>query len=362
MFRRIPTSAVLLVLSFILASCGNFFGGVDETNIDKVAEYYFAPGKKLPDGKKTYHLLSEKTRAQTGEDQWVKLAESFQPINAVKVLRKEEVGGATYALVANTLLIRGEGMDSTGKKVPKEWKYIRTSSWVLENGKWRRLNFPKTGEEVNRAFRNGDYAAAKAKAEEWLTLDPFSIDAYKSLIFAIARGERTLPKEGARSVDNIVRAVLAVNPEDTIGNLIAVTYTEDKSIAMSFLARLKGTTAYDAAAYNFAGKYDNPKERLAFLEGQEPAPNLNMQKAITFAELRRWKEFQKLAGDNTFIEDTKKFLNSMDTSFSAARAAELGMGFVGAKDRGNARLWLDYGVTKDPKDPHVRQLGRALGR
>ena len=63
MFRRITTSAVLLVLSFILASCGNFFGGVDEKNIDKVAEYYFAPGKKLPDGRKTYHLLSEKTRA-----------------------------------------------------------------------------------------------------------------------------------------------------------------------------------------------------------------------------------------------------------------------------------------------------------
>lgn len=362
MFRRIPTFAVLLVLSFILASCGNFFGGVDETNIDKVAEYYFAPGKKMPDGKKTYHLLSEKTRAQIGEDQWVKLVETFQPINAVKVLRKEVVRGATYALVANTLLIRGEGMDSTGKKVPKEWKYIRTSSWILENGKWRRLNFPKTGEEVNRAFKNGDYAAVKAKSEEWLTLDPFSIEAYKCLIFAIARGGRTLPKEGAGSVDNIVRAVLAVNPEDTMGNFIAVTYTEEKSIAKSFLARLKGTTAYDDAAYNFAGKYNNPKERLAFLEDQEPAPNINMGKAITFAELRRWEEFRKLAGDNTFIQDTKKLLDSKDTSFSAARAAELGTGFLGAKDRGNAHFWFAYGLTKDPNDPQVRQLGRALGR
>jgi hypothetical protein len=91
MFRRIPTFAVLIVLSLLLASCGNFFGGVDETNIEKVTEYYYPPGKKFPDGKKTYHLLSEKTRAQIGEEQWVKMAASFQPISAVKVLRKEDV-------------------------------------------------------------------------------------------------------------------------------------------------------------------------------------------------------------------------------------------------------------------------------
>jgi len=350
------------VLSLLLVSCENFFGGVDETNIEKVAEYYYAPGKKMPNGKETYHLLSEKTRAQIGEEQWVKMSASFPPINAVKVLRKEEVRGNTYALVAYTVMTRGEGMDSTGKKVPNELKNIRTNSWVLENGKWRRLNFPKTKEEVERAFKNGDYAAAKAKAEEWLTLDPFSVDAYGTLIFAIARGGRTFPKEGARSMSDIVRAVLAVNPEDTGANFTALSYTEDRAIAKSFLARLKGTTSYDAAAYNFAGKYNNPKERLAFLEDQEPAPNLNMRKAITFAELRRWEEFRKLAEENTFIEDTKKLLDSKDTSFSAARAAELGIGFVGAKDRGNARLWLDYGVTKDPNDPQVRQLGRALER
>jgi hypothetical protein len=40
----------------------------------------------------------------------------------------------------------------------------------------------------------------------------------------------------------------------------------------------------------------------------------------------------------------------------------LGTGFLGAKDRGNAHLWFAYGLTRDPNDPQVRQLGRALGR
>jgi len=64
--------------------------------------------------------------------------------------------------------------------------------------------FPENCGGGDRAFKSGDYAAAKAKAEEWLTLDPFSIGAYKLLIFAIARGGQTLPKEGARSVNDIV--------------------------------------------------------------------------------------------------------------------------------------------------------------
>jgi hypothetical protein len=270
------------------------------------------------------------------------------------------VRGTTYALVANTVVTSGKGMDPAGKMVPKEWKTIRTNSWVLENGKWRRLNFPKTSEEVGRAFKSGDYAAAKAKAEEWLTLDPFAIEAYSRLIFAIQRGGRMLPKEGARSLDDIVRAVLAINSEDTTANFIAVSYTEDRAIAKSHLARLRGTTVYNDAAYNLAYKYKDPRERLAFLEEQDRTPNLDFQKAITLAELKRWEDFRKLATDNTFIETTKKSLDSQDTSFAAARAAELGLRFAGAKDRKNARFWLDYGATKNPNDPQIRQLGRAL--
>jgi len=69
------------------------------------------------------------------------------------------------------------------------------------------------------------------------------------------------------------------------------------------------------------------------------------------AELKRWDEFRKLTTDNTFIEATKKYLDSQDSSHAAGRAAKLGLCFVEAKDRENARLWLDYGVTKDPNNP-----------
>jgi hypothetical protein len=362
-FRRISTFAILLVLSLLLASCRNFFGGVDETNIEKVAEYYYAPGEKeMPSGKKTYHLLSEKSRAQIGEEKWVKASASFPTVNAVKVLRKTAAGGTTYALVSITQVTRGEEMDSAGNKVNKEWKNIMTNSWVLENGKWRRLNFPKTAEEVDRAFKNGDYAAAKAKAEEWLTIDPFAINAYSNLIMAINRGGQTLPKEGARSVNDIVRAVLAVNPEDTTANFIAVSYTHDRTIAKSFLMRLRGTINYSVAASNLSLKYENPRERLAFLEEQDRTPNLIIEMAIALAELKRWEEFRKVATDETFIASTKKYLDLVDTALAAQTAAILGLDFVGAKDRENARIWLDYGVTKDPNNPQIRRLGRALER
>lgn len=359
---RTPTFAILLALSLLLPSCTSFFGGVDETDIEKVAEYFYAPGKKIPDGKKTYHLLSEKSRAQVGEEKWVRDTGSFTPDTAVKVLRKEEVMGTTHALVSITRVTQGEGMDSSGKKVRKEWKNIRTNSWVLENGKWRFLYFPKTWEEVERAFKNGDYAAAKEKAEEWLTLDPFAIEAYNHLIFAIERGGQTLPKEAARSVDGIVRAVLAVNPEDTIANFIAVAYTEDRAIAKSFLSRLRGTTSYNDAAYNLANEYKDPQERLAFLEELDRHPILDFQKAITLAELKRWEEFRKVATDNAFMEATKADLDEQDSAFAANYAAELGLCFVGAKDRENARVWFDYGVKKDPNNRNIRLLGSALER
>ena len=361
-FPRIPTFAILLALSLLLASCSGFFGGVDETDIEKVAEYFYAPGKKMPGGKKTYHLLSEKSRAQVGEEKWVKDTESFAHENAVKVLRKEEVRGTTHALVSITRVTQGEGMDASGKKVRREWKNIRTNSWVLENGKWRFLYFPKTWEEVERAFKNGDYAVAKEKAEEWLTLDPFAIEAYNNLIFAIERGGQTLPKEDARSVNDIVRAVLAVNPEDTIANFIAVAYSEDRAIAKSFLTRLRGTTSYNDAAYNLANEYKDPRERLAFLEELDRHPIFDIQKAITLAELKRWDEFRKIATDNTFVEATKEDLNMQDAAFAANCAAELGLCFVDAKDRENARFWFDYGVTKDPNNRNIRQLGSALER
>lgn len=361
-FPRIPTIAILLALALLLPSCSSFFGGVDETDIEKVAEYFYAPGKKIPDGKKTYRLLSEKSRAQVGEEKWVKDTASFTPDNAVKVLRMEEVRGITHALVSITRVTQGEGMDSSGKKVQKEWKNIRTNSWVLENGKWRFLYFPKIWEEVERAFKNGDYAAAKEKAEEWLMLDPFAIEAYNNLIFAFERGGQTLPKVDANSVNDIVRAVLAVNHEDTIANFIAVTYTEDRAVAKSFLARLRGTTSYHDAAYNLANEYKDPRERLAFLEDQDRDPRLDLMKAITLAELKRWEEFRKVATDNTFVEATKEDLNNQDTAFAANSAAELGLSFAGAKDLENARVWFDFGVTKDPNNRNIRLLGNALER
>jgi hypothetical protein len=316
----------------------------------------------MPSGKKTYHLLSEKSRAQVGEEAWVKDSEFLAPDNAVKVLRKEEVRGTTYALVSIIGMVHGNGMDSAGNIVTKEWKDIRTHSWILENGKWRLLSFPKTSEEVNRAFNNGDYAAAKAKAEEWLTLDPFSISAYGNLIFAIARGGRTLPKEGARSVHDIVRAVLAVNPEDTRANFIAVSYTEDRAIAKSLLARLKETTYNTTAAINVAQKYGDPRARLAFLKEQDRDAGLDFMKAITFAELKRWGEFREIALNKSFIESMKNFLDVQDTSQAAGTSAELGLCFIGADDRANARLWFEYGVSKDPNNPKIRRLGRALER
>ena len=346
--KKILVSLLLATVVFPIG-CSRLQFGLDESNLEKVVEFYYSPGNPPPDGKKTYRLLSSKSRTQITEEQWVQLASRFEKSESVKVLRKEDLKGITYGL--DSL----EENHTTGK-------VVATTTWILEDNKWRRLFLPKTQEEVGRAFQNGDYPAAKAKAEEWLSLDPFSVDAYYKLALSIQRsGIRTF-NSGDRSLSDIVRAVLAINENDSTVLSLAVWITEDVNIAKTFLKRLEGHKVYTVAAYNLASDISNPNERLLFLEGQKKEANILMLRLRTLAELKRWDDFRKLSNEKDIFTSIKYFLDKRDPSFAAGNAGLLGLGAHMAGDNQTAQRWLGYGVMRDPNSEAVRKLASALPR
>jgi hypothetical protein len=338
---------LLLVAVVFSAGCNLLPFGLDESDIEKVIGFYYSPGKPPPDGKETYRLLSSQSRTQITEEQWVQRASGFKETESAKVLRKEGYKGNTYAVVSWEV-----GPDTN--------KAVLTDTWILEDNKWRRLTLPRNQEEVEKAFNNGDYPTAKTKAEEWLSLDPFSIEAYRRLAFSIARSGIRELKGGDRSLNDIVSAVLAINENDSSALFLAVTYTKDTNIAKTFLKRLENHYSYNKVAYNFAIKISNPNERLAFVEGIKHEPASLMLRLLTLAELRRWEDFRKLCYEQDAFTSIKIVLDDSDPSFAAGHAGDLGLVAHKSGDRETAQKWLEYGVTRDPNNETIRKLAAVL--
>jgi hypothetical protein len=193
-------------------------------------------------------------------------------------------------------------------------------------------------------------------------LDPFSVDAYSGLALGISRSGGRAFKSGDRSLNDIVRAVLAINENDSQTLFLAVSYTEDINIARTFLRRLEGHARYATSAFNLAIKMSNPAERLSFLESQKNEPELLMLRLLALAELKRWDDFRKLSNEKDTFTSIKNHLAEQDPSFSALYAGHLGLAAHKSGDRETAQKWLDYGVTRDPNNGAIRNLASALSR
>ncbi len=350
--RSLTVFALILSAAIMIAGCGSL--SLDEGNLEKVANHYYQPGqKKELSMEKKYAFLSEKSKAQVTKEEWVKRSDGNDnnDVVSLKVLGEKETSGNKYAVVSATYQFPGG-----------DGKSIISYTWILESGKWRRLSLPKTQEETEKAMHAGDYAAAKAKAEEWLSIDPFSVRAFKTLGFALGRSGGQFFKRGDRSLDDIVRALLAINPEDTDVLFFAATWSETSSIAKSYLKKMEGTSLYSSAAFNVALKIQNPKERLGFLERMTIGPELAMLKMESQAALSLWDEFRQSAKTEGEYEQIKQHLDAKDASYAAGWSGSLGLLFHKAKDDETARKWLDYGITRDPNNRSVQRLARILDR
>ena len=216
-----------------LNGCGLDRLMLDESNLKKVASYYYRPGEKSRlSSYNEYHFLSSNSKTQISLDDWNKSRgeDNTNYTTAVSILGEKKAEGNTYAIVSITFEIPN--------KDGKKYKEVASRTWTLENNKWRKLNFLKTEEKIKRSFQEGDYANTKTEAEEFLTFDPFSIEAYNYLGGAVYRiGESN---QAGRSINDILRAMLAINHDDTLVLSAAVRFSDTPSIAESYLRNSKG--------------------------------------------------------------------------------------------------------------------------
>ncbi len=347
-----------LILGLVLTvSAGCDFAGLflDEGSLEKVANYYYRPGRKDKlSSSGTYKFLAELTKKQVSEEEWAKMQKGTDnnTISSVKVLDEKDSGGRKYAVVSVTYEFKGED----GKTLRK----VRSTTWVPEGGKWRRLTLPKFQEEAQKLFKAGDYAAAKSKAEEWLATDPFSIDAYIGLGFGIERSNPWSFKRGDRSLGDIVRALVAINPDDTGVLFVAASWSENLSIAKTYLKKLEGSPDYSRAVSNVSLKIRGPEEKLKFFDGLEMTPVIAVQKLLALSRLKRWDDFTALSNEDGAFEKIKVVLDSQDAGFAANRSAELGGAFRDSGDDVTARKWLEYGITRDPNNRVLISLAELL--
>jgi len=330
---------------------------LDETNLEKLAIYYYRPGQKKPlSSEKVYRYFSEKTKAQISRDEWVKMRSGIDNNYAttVTLLGDKEASGNKYAIVSVT--------HQLPEKDGKTYKRTIATTWILESGKWRRLWLPKTKEELTKALQADDKAAMQVKAEKWLSIDPFSVEAYAALGTAIDRAAGHPFKRGDRSLSDIVQAMLAIDPEDTSVLYCAAIWSDSPANAKHFLKKMEGTKSYSTAAFSIAVKINDPKTRLQFLEGMEIPGELVLLKMEALSKLGRLDEFRKIAADEGEFDKLKLVLDGQDAGAAAVWAGKLGTMFHKAKDDDTARKWLEYGNTRVPNRPTDKARARRLDR
>lgn len=343
-----------------LNGCGLDRLFMDESNLENVSKYYYRPGKTnaLPDSI-SYKFISEKSKAQMSLDEWIKICGNDHTnfVKFIKILGEKEQAGQMYAIVS----VSNTGPGKNGKI----GNYVFSRTWILENGKWRRLLFPKTAEKVYKSFKDGDYANAKTEAEEWLSVDPYSVEAYGKLGEAIE--EIGGFNKAGRSKNDILRAMLSINPEDTMVLFDAVRWSETPSIAKSYLNKLEGTVAYSEAASNYALSIRNMYSRLKFLEGLEALPDIAILKLQSIASLildgnknYSWEDFKKVADTEGQFVKVKANLDESDSSYAAGKAGMLGMCFYESHDKTTAQMYLDYGISRDPNNDDIKLLASML--
>jgi len=334
-----------ILCSALLAACSPL-AQVNQGDLESVVSYYYGVGQtKPPSGRDTYPLLSEKTKAQIGQDQWMKKTVNLTAPDSATVLRKAEQSGSTYGLVSVT----SKGADGM--------KAVATNTWILEHDKWRLLNLSKSEEEADLAFQNGDFARSESKAQDWLRDDPFSLEAY--YLLAMSSSRQAAADFSDRSAD-VVRSVIAINPNDSTANFIAVSFTSDPDLALTFLKRLEGTYSYSQAAMNLALKYEDFQKRLDYLKSILTEPKLEMMEAQCFAALGNFRSALAILTKEGFTESLQAQMTSEDPSYASNWAGTIGVIAHYAGEDKLARTWLDYGISRDPNAESVKNLASVL--
>lgn len=333
--------------------------------LKKAVNDFYRPGSpKRPTYKTTYKYLSNASKEMMNLKEWAIYSNPYDdvPIKSVEIINEKVNLGRIYTIVS----VEEQYHDVD----PKYNKNICSSTWLIEDGKWRKHSFPKLYELCGHAYESGNYTTAKTKLEELISLNPFSTDVYKLLGFTLMRLAEHSNTDASFSLDEITRTMLSNNPNDSNALFFAaVTSRGSIEISKKFLKRLEGTTSYLDTAFNVVSSNRDSSEVLEFLKDIEVTPGIAMLKLRALAaqitsgsEQYKWVDFQTFALKEGSYNNITKYLKDRDASFSAHWAGTLGSLFIEANDNDAAQVWLDYGLTRDPNDLAVQNLALNLSK
>jgi hypothetical protein len=211
LYRSLAFLFLLLVSLWVFSFLKNYGKTkLDESKLDEVAPHYYKIiPKSLPGGHIAYQFLCQKSQRDISEDEFRRewTATKTIQILTAQSLTNISVSGVNYGIVS----VKYSGRDKQQHKVTE----CGTSTWLLENGKWRLLITPQTlwtdqlGLEKAR-----DYAAATLNAEKILAYNPFDTSGYRSLYFDMKKSQTLRSHSTGLTTVEIAAKLANINPND----------------------------------------------------------------------------------------------------------------------------------------------------
>jgi len=299
-----------------------------------------------------WHFLSRESQSEVGTRDGFN--EAFaKPSNwrgkSVTVLGVESRDGQVFGRV--------EVVYEVARKGGKRCTEVGTKSWTQEAGAWRRVLLRKEEELADQQFQAGDYSESVATAEKWLGLDPFSVEAYKRLVFALRRGGRS-SQSSSRSLTETLGAALALNPADSVVLFMTVSWAEDPDVGETLFERFAADDCVrEEAAVNLAFRM-SPERRLAFLEKLgTTSPRLQMQLVDALLQLEDREKLRTVLTPD-LDKEIRAQLEQQDDASAALWSVTMGEAWLLLKNREAAKAWASYAGSRDPSHPGVANLLR----
>jgi tetratricopeptide (TPR) repeat protein len=337
----------LFFISLIVFNCSR----TDDTDLLEVATYYNKPGT---DRTKQFKLIAQSAMPYVDREEFLNTEIDKEPISQeITLVKTEKVGNQSFGTVQiSTTSISEDEKDTCTS--------IRTQTWISEEGHWRRLIPLKLKNLASEHYDNGDYASAIEVTEEWLDIDPFSIEAYHKLYFSIMRVGWLLRRRSDRSMDDIIRSILAINESDHTALHAAITSTNDVAAGKEFLKRLgKEACYYESSVFNLTLNINQDEERLKFIKEIDTDDNLIIiMKIVALGNLNRTTEL--ITSYETKRDEFVDELDDNDPSFAATWAFRLGQSLLRVGLYEEAQFWASYGISKDPTQEELSWLSKRI--
>src|SRR5665213_3367995 len=390
---RLINLSLIIILGFIeallLNGCGAYNAPTDESDLQQVANYDYQPGKTDKLSHAVLHdYLSEKSKDLITFEAWDKSddADAINNATAVSLLGPQNNAGQTYQVVSVTVVF----LDKEGKK----HRMTYSDTWTLESGKWKRLSFLPTKADYQKAFQSGDFVTAQQKAQDWLALNPYSIEANQSLGFAMIRAsaannaailsaikyDEALPEPPmsdyvsmvnfyesigtnemmlyenldnsvGSKVDEIVNNMIAINPNDSITVFCASNWYQSEKSKEEFLLKMKNSTSDSDDIFDFASNIHDMHFRFTYLSGYKETPGILLLELEAYAVLAEvghsadlWDLYRKFEATKGTFEAIKPALDNMASSDAAQWAGKIGDLLYNSKDYDYAQQLLDLSL------------------